>query len=201
MMQSNFKIAVTGGIGSGKSTAVDIIKDLGYPVYSCDQITAELYENQKVLKGLKNLFPTAIKGFFKLKADKKEISKIVFNDLDKRKELNDFLMPLILDALFNNLNKENGLVFAEVPLLYETNLQNEFDQVFVITRDMNTRIDSVMKRSNLTKEQVVSRINAQFDYENFTATSEIVITNDGDIENLKAQILNAVETAKKNLIK
>lgn len=197
MTQNNIKVAVTGGIGSGKSTVISLIKEMGYPVISCDEITAELYKKQTVLRKLKRLFPTAINGIIKLKADKSKISRIVFNDKAKRKELNDLLMPLILKELFIKLNNEKGVVFAEVPLLYETNLQDEFDQIFVITRDKTQRVKSVICRSNLTEQQVIERINAQFDYDNFTPTREIVIENDGEINSLKEKIAAAVEKVKK----
>jgi dephospho-CoA kinase len=197
MKNSNLKIAITGGIGSGKSTAITLIKEMGYPVVSCDEITAELYKKQTVLRKLKRLFPTAINGIIKLKADKTEISRIVFSDKAKRKELNELLMPLILKELFIRLNREKGVVFAEVPLLYETNLQDEFDQVFVITRNKTARINSVITRSNLTEQQVNERILAQFDYDNFTPTREIIIKNDGEINSLKEKIAAAVEKVKK----
>ena len=193
MTQNSIKVAVTGGIGSGKSTVISIIKEMGYPVISCDEITAELYKKQTVLRKLKRLFPTAINGIIKLKADKAKISRIVFNDKAKRKELNDLLMPLILKELFIKLNNEKGVVFAEVPLLYETSLQDEFDQIFVITRDKTQRVKSVICRSNLTEQQVVERINAQFDYDYFTPTREIVIENDGEINSLKEKIAAAVK--------
>lgn len=195
MTQNNIKVAITGGIGSGKSTAITLIKEMGYSVVSCDEITAELYKKQTVLRKLKRLFPTAIKGIIKLKADKTEISRIVFSDKAKRKELNELLMPLILKELFRRLNREKGVVFAEVPLLFETNLQVEFDHVLVITRDKEKRIESVMARSNMTKEQVLERINAQFDYDAFSATREIVIENDGDLETLKEKLTSAIANA------
>lgn len=195
MTQNNIKVAITGGIGSGKSTAITLIKEMGYPVVSCDEITAELYQKRQVLSGLKKIFPTAVSGIIKLKADKKLIASAIFSDKNKYNALNDFLMPLIQKELFLRLNKHSGLVFAEVPLLFETNLQVEFDHVLVITRDKEKRIESVMARSNMTKEQVLERINAQFDYDAFSATHEIVIENDGDLETLKEKLTSAIANA------
>ena len=195
MMQNNFKIEITGGIGSGKSTTVNIIKDLGYPVFSCDQITAELYKSQRILRGLKKLFPTAVKGFFRLCADKKEIASIIFNDKEKYNALNDFLMPEILKKLFADINAVNGVAFAEVPLLFERNLADKFDAVIVIMRNRTDRIKSVMARSNLTEKDVLERINAQFDYDTFKNNGEFIVNNDGNIEQLKEQILTAISSA------
>ena len=196
-MAENFKIAITGGIGSGKSTVSEIIKSAGYTVISCDQINAELYKNRKTLKGLKKIFPTAIKGFFKLVADKKEIAKIAFSDQKKYKALNDYLIPKIKENLFARLKTENGLVFAEVPLLYESNLKNDFDGVIVVTRNKDQRIKSVMTRSALTEEDVISRINMQIDYDTLSISDEKVIVNDGNIDDLTEKIQNILNELKK----
>jgi dephospho-CoA kinase len=199
MMQNNCKIAVTGGIGSGKSVAVSIIKELGYPVFSCDQITAVLYENKTVLKGLKKIFPTAIKGIFNLKADKKEIARIIFSDKSKYEQLNDFLMPLILSELFDKLKGEKGLVFAEVPLLFEFNATNYFDKIIVVTRELNARIESVKTRSKLSTEQIKERIASQFDYDNNDLSSYEIITNNGTIADLEQQVKDLIEQSKTDL--
>ena len=73
-------IGLTGGIGSGKSAALNALKENGYKTVSCDDITRELYKKRKTLKKLRGEFPSAIKGRLFLKADKKEIARIVFSD-------------------------------------------------------------------------------------------------------------------------
>lgn len=187
-MEKNIKIAITGGIGSGKSSACAIIKELNYPIISSDDIVKKLYREQKILRGLKKIFPSAIKGFFALKADKAKIAQIAFSDEKKYKELNDFFLPKIIDILFKEMDRLSGLVFAEVPLLFESNLQDRFDKVIVIKRDLESRIESVKIRSNLDRNEVLSRINMQFDYSSFKEKDEIVIDNDGDLENLRQNV-------------
>lgn len=196
-MEKNIKIAITGGIGSGKSTVCDLIQSMGYTVISCDKITAELYENAKVLRGIKKLFPTAVKGLFKLKAQKAEIAKIIFSDKQKYDQLNDFIMPMIKEILFDRLNMHSGIVFAEVPLLYEANLKDEFDQVIVVTRDKEKRIKSVMERSLLTDTQVLLRMNMQINYDDINFSNEKIIENNGDLLNLKEKTVNLLNTLKK----
>lgn len=186
-------IAVTGGIGSGKSTAIEILENLNYPVFSSDQIVNELYNKRWVRKKLKELFPTAVKGFF-LKVDRKEISKIVFNDKIMLERLTSLVTPLVLDEILRLFNKTKGVCFAEVPLLFECNFQNHFDKVLIITRSLRDRIESVKKRSNLTEEQIVLRINSQFDYEHSDLSSYTVINNDGDFDKLKNNILEYLKT-------
>lgn len=186
-------IAVTGGIGSGKSTAIEILENLNYPVFSSDQIVNELYNKRWVRKKLKALFPTAVKGFF-LKVDRKEISKIVFNDKIMLERLTNLITPLVLDEILQLFKKTGGICFAEVPLLFECNFQNHFDKVLIITRSLRERIESVKKRSNLTEEQIVLRINSQFDYEHSDLSSYTVINNDGDFDKLKNNVLEYLKT-------
>ena len=76
-------IALTGGIGSGKSTVLNCIKDLGYPVLSSDAIVSDLYKTARVKRMLKKAFPTAVKGYLFPYIDRKELSSIIFNDGEK----------------------------------------------------------------------------------------------------------------------
>ena len=188
-------IAVTGGIGSGKSTALSILTERGFPVVSCDEFTRKLYEEHSVKARLKELFPSAVTGTTRLRADKKAIASICFNDDESYKKLCDALsMPTFAAALkrADTLGKSHDLVFMEVPLLFEYGLQSEFDEVLVITRPLNERIESVKKRSGLTEAEIRARIARQFDYSAARLSDYIVIENDGTKERLKEKLLSAV---------
>ena len=182
-------IALTGGIGSGKSTALKILSGAGFRVLSSDEIVSELYEKRRVKKFLKHLFPTAVKGLINLKIDRKEIARITFSDKVKHKELTDTVTKMVLKEILARGKKFGGVVFAEVPLLFECGFTPYFDGVMVITRDKTARIESVKSRSNLTEEQILSRMQAQVDYEKFDLTPFRVIVNDGDENALKEKVL------------
>ena len=180
------KIAITGGIGSGKSEVSKIIKSLGYEVFSCDEINAELLKKRKVLKQLKVLFPTTVKGFFRPKLDKRALSSVVFSDKSALEDLNGLLHPLIMETLLSKMEKAKAkAVFSEVPLLFEEGYHDLFDSVIVVKRDKEERIKSVIKRSNLTKEEVIRRINNQIDYDKLDFKGLNIIVNDKDIDTLK----------------
>ena len=185
-------IALTGGIGSGKSCALEIIQALGYKTLSSDAIVKELYENIEVRKLLKPLFPTAVSGEDFI-LDKKAISDIAFNDKSLHLALTELITPMVIAEIFKRTANESGLVFVEVPLLFECEFTDMFDGVLVIVRDIDERIKSVITRSNLTVEQVKARINNQFDYENSDLSSFTVIKNDGTKEMLKEKILLAIK--------
>ena len=107
-MKDNYLIAVTGGIGSGKSRVLSIIKDLGYPTLSCDQVTDEVYKKCYVKRRLAKIFPNARHGKIFIKIDKKIIAKEVFSNKQKLKELTDFLTPIILEQTLKKARKIQG---------------------------------------------------------------------------------------------
>lgn len=186
-------IAVTGGIGTGKSLALSVIKESGFSVIDCDAIVKELYKKRKVKNGVKNIFPSAVKGKLRLKVDKNAIAREVFASPEKHRALTEFFAPKVLNIALLRAKRLGGKVFIEVPLLFELGKTNLFDDVIVITRNLEDRINSVMARSSLTREQVLERINCQFDYENADLSKHLIIKNDGLVEEFKAKILNMIK--------
>lgn len=182
------KIAITGGIGSGKSTVSNIIKNLGYTVVSTDEITAKLHADQNVLLKIKEIFPSAVTGEKQLFLDKNILSEEIFFDKEKLSRLNKLMHPLIMNNTFDILDKY-PVAFAEVPLLFESKLESMFDKVIVVKRDKNSRVSSVIKRSNLTENQVLSRINNQIDYDTFDFSKYNVIIND-NLDMLEQKVKN-----------
>ena len=194
-MNSQKIIAVTGGIGSGKSSVLKILNDLGYSVFSCDEILSEVYRSRSVKKQLKKLFPSAVKGLIILRVDRKTLSSIVFASPENRKKLENITHPEILRLAKEKIKKVGAkLSFLEVPLLFEGNYQDQFDGVIVVKRSLEDRISSVIARSNLTKKEVEKRISAQVDYDLLDLSKYIVIQNDGDLNSLKEKTLQAIET-------
>lgn len=192
-------IAVTGGIGSGKSKVIEIIESLGFPTISCDEVTKKLYKKQSVLRKIKKIIPSGIKGKFFLKPDKKRIADVIFNDKNKYAEFTEFLTILTLEKTLKLASKLKGLVFIEVPLLFEFNAESYFDKIIVVTRELNTRIESVKTRSKLSTEQVKERIASQFDYDNNDLSSYEIITNNGTLSDLEQQVKDLIEQSKTDL--
>ena len=186
-------IAITGGIGSGKSTVTSIAKEMGFTTLSCDAIVTELYQKRKVKLLIKKHFPTAVKGFIFPKLDRKELSSIVFKDKDKLNLLTNLITPIVLDEVINRAQKLTGKVFVEVPLLFECACQNKFDFVLVVMRSLEQRVESVKKRSNLTEEEILARINSQVNYDTLDLTNYIVIENNLSVEILKEKVKNIIE--------
>ncbi len=186
-------IAITGGIGSGKSTVLNLLRKLNYTVFSSDEIVTELYQTRKVKKILKGLFPNAVNGLMFLSVDRKAIAKEVFSDKAKHLALTNAITPLVLEEIKKRTQKIDGACFVEVPLLFECNYQTFFDGVWVIVRSLEQRIESVITRSNLTREQVLSRIKNQVDYDAIDLAPYTVIKNDGTEQDLKSTVTDLLK--------
>lgn len=192
----DIKIAVTGGIGSGKSAVLEIIKDLGYNVVSCDEVYAQLLQEDDFVKGVSfemGVKPIRVEN--KLFLDRKAISNIVFNDKRMLKRLNDFTHSEILKRAFSLY--DSGIVFYEVPLLFEGGYESKFDKVFVVVRDYEARVLSAMKRDNATRAEVERKIKNQVNYDKIDLSLHTIIENNHGIDELRLVIVNAIEEIKK----
>ena len=185
-------IAITGGIGSGKSTVLNFLKQLGFPVYSCDAIYLELLREKEYVSKLASIFPEVV---IKDKIDKNRLASIVFSNKCAREQLNKLAHPLVMERLLKRMKEENSeIVFAEVPLLFEGNFEYLFDEVWVIRREVDERIKSVCIRDEISPNNVKARIESQIDYEDESFQKRIknnkicLIENKGNLQTLKREV-------------
>lgn len=190
MTQNSQKIAITGGIGSGKSTVCNIIKELGYPVYSCDKIYKELLAVPEFINRIADEFgQTAVVGG---RLNREALSAIVFGDGEKLKKLNSITHPAIMDMALKKMDS-HALSFVEVPLLFENGFQNLFSGVIVVLRGREQRIAAVTSRDNLLQKDVELRIKNQLDYDNFDFSEYYVIHNCGNLSDLRLKITDILK--------
>lgn len=193
------KIAITGGIGSGKSTVCSLLKKKGYSVFSCDDIYGEIVVSDSYIQKIKALFPTAVENN---QIDKKRLSDIVFSDTEKREQLNSVAHPLIMQELIKRMeNDEEEISFAEVPLLFEGGFDALFDGILIVNRSEKKRILAVYERDGLSEEEIRRRISVQFsyhlhsnNYQNFTRTPIFIINNNAGIEDLDRDLDGFIKT-------
>lgn len=189
------KIAITGGIGSGKSTVSEIIRKMGYVVVSADKVYSELLLNEDFVKEiceLMNISPIEKDG--RITIDRKALSALVFSDKTQLSRLNDFTHPRIMDEIFRRSEGVEPLFFAEVPLLFERGYETEFDNVFVVRRQLDLRLSGTVKRDGKTEAEIRKVIDNQFDYEgNKSGYKSIIIENNGTIHELETEVLEAVK--------
>lgn len=188
------KIAVTGGLGSGKSEFCGILREMGYPVFSCDEINRELWKDPSYLSELAGLFPDCLTDGL---PDKTKLSRKVFSDERARARLNALSQPRIMQELIRRMNGFPTTVFAEVPLLFEGGYEKLFDAVIALRRDRETRISAVSKRDGLTRTDALARIQRQFDPDKLEEKHCLIVENDGDRAALKQKaelILQAIRS-------
>ena len=186
------KIAVTGGIGSGKSSVIKRIAELGFPIFSCDEINKNLLQDKVYIQQLGEIFPDVVENGA---INKSVLRKIVFQDEEKRKLLNKIAHPIIMERLIEAMENSNaGITFAEVPLLYEENYEDLFDQIIVVYRDVEDRISSICKRDQISEGDAKLSIRVQFDYDSIENQVRLkkdntwVICNNGSISLLNDKV-------------
>ncbi len=184
-------IALTGGIGTGKSTVSNLFKEKGVTVIDLDQLVRDL---QKPGKDVYNRIVEAF-GEEILDAngeiDRRKLGSIVFLDPEKRETLNKIVHPKVLselkDRLFKLEKKGEKLIVVEIPLLYELGLQKLFDAVILVYAPEDLQIKRVMARDSLSKQEAINRINSQIPIEEKRKKAEYVIDNSGSLENTRQQ--------------
>lgn len=153
------KIAITGGIGSGKTTVCKYIEKLGYKVFYSDLIAKELVNtNNKLQSEIINEF--GIESFINNKYNAIYIANIVFNNSEKLEKLNYIFKPYI-DENFEKISNENENFFYESALIFEHKIEHKFDYIISTIAWKNVIIDRVMKRNNISKEDIIKIIDSQ----------------------------------------
>ena len=184
-------VAITGGIGSGKSTVCDILRSLGYEVYSADQISHELYKDENIQEKIKKIFPECI---VEGEIDRKILAEIVFSDQSKKRKLEKIFHPKVIQRLKKRMSESHEkIIFAEIPLLFEGGFENEFDRVIVVIRPLKDRIKSVMERDGLSEIEVMARIKNQYNYEENSFSAHSIVYNQGDKEFIQQQVLKILD--------
>lgn len=190
------KVAITGGIGSGKSTAAAILGEFGYKCESADKIYHELLSDEKFVEKISEYMgiePIFCNG--KKILDKKTLSDKVFGDKKELKRLNEFTHPVVMDVMMRKMEslKNEKIVFAEVPVLFEGGFDNLFDYVVVIKKNIESRVIKTMDRDGKSADDVKRVVAAQIDYDNIEENEKfIVVNNDGTIVDLKENLKSVV---------
>ena len=170
-------VGLTGGIGSGKTTIAKHINSLGIPVYIADDAAKKILLLPEILNALKLVFGDTVFEDGILNKDK--LSKIVFNNPEMLKQLNQIVHPAVKIDFDNwlTLNKNQPLVVKEAAILFECGGYKDCDVTITIVAPINERIQRVMARENTNSEAVLSRMNNQWTDEMRMEKSDYVIEN------------------------
>ena len=199
--RKKIKVAVTGNIGSGKSTFTKFLFEAGYPVILADDISKEILAGDpEVRKEVVNEF--GAESFLGNKINKRYIADNIFSDPKKLKKINSILHPRVrkrIDYLSLEYFKTNDIVFVEAALIFESKIEKMYDYVVLITADKNLR----MKRSTVTKkiseEDFIKRDNNQLKEDLKKKKADFTFINNGSKDELKDKAILLANLLKSTL--
>ncbi len=190
------KVGLTGGIGAGKSTVAKIIEAMGYPVFYSDIEAKKLLDNnENVIKKLIQQFGAVVNNENII--DRKKLAQLVFNDKKNLEIINGIVHPEV--RIQFNLWAEKQkvkLVFNEAAILFETGNYRQFDKNILVVAPVSIRIERVMKRDNISLDEVQKRINNQWNDEKKMPLADYIISNDNK-RALLIQIENVIQDINK----
>lgn len=174
------RIAVIGGIGSGKSEVMKIAKEKGFFCLSADEINAELLKTPSYIQKLATLFPSVVSNGV---VDKGALAKIVFSDQNERKKLNALAHPEIMRVISEC--KESPLA-VELPLFIEGG-DEAFDEIVYVRAPLFKRIARLKKGRGMSVKQAVSRIRSQVPSAVLRAKATMIVDNSRSLSALQAR--------------
>jgi len=199
------KVGLTGGIGTGKSHVAKIFIELGCYVFDADKIARQVVEPGEV--GFEKVVAEFGKEILAEDGtiDRAKLGQIVFSSPEKREKLNQILHPIIIakqDSLISEtINQDpNAIVIIDAALMIETGSYKRFDKLIVVYCDRESQIERVMKRNNLPRNEVESRINSQMPSDEKRKYADIEIDTSGTFEETEDKV-KAVYQELKGLAK
>ena len=188
---------LTGGIGAGKSTVANMFQESGIPVVLADDVGREVASkgSDGLAEIVRSFGPDVLDSNGEL--DRRKLGTLIFNDPDRRRELEGILHPRVRDQsreLFSQLEQAgNQIVVYESALLYETQRHTEMRGVILVTASEEQRIARVRSRDGSEEEAVRQRIKAQMDEEEKRGLADYIIENNGDLQALKREVDSLIE--------
>lgn len=177
------KIAITGGIGSGKSYVSSIFESLNIPIYNADVNSKKIVSSNLELKS-KLIEILGEDCYINGELNKKKLANFIFSSDENRLLINSIIHPYVLkDFLkWSEEHSQYDIVGMESAILFESGFNKYVDKVVMVYAPLEIRINRTMSRDNSTREEVLARISAQMDDEQKRALSHYIINNGGDNE-------------------
>ena len=188
-------IGLTGGVGTGKSTVSQILKDRGFSVIDLDVISHEVIEFSSVVEKIVQNFGREVldedeAGNCTISREK--LGKIIFANKEKRLALNSIMHPEILKVMHKKIleckSEKNKIIFVEVQLLFEVQWEKEFDYILLVAAKRDMQVRRVLERDKRSEEEAWNIINSQMSLDEKREKSDFVIENDGNMDDLNKKV-------------
>lgn len=185
-------IGLTGGIGTGKSTVSKYLVKKGFEIADADQIARDItLPGSPVINRITAAFGEefVVDGVLQ----RKKLGKYVFESAERKKTLDGIMMTTIISIIDERIHNAEGHIIIDAPLLFEVGLDNRCDRVFVVNADTEVRIERVMNRDGISRQEVLDRIANQMPMEDKIERADFVLDNSGSREELYHQIDEAIK--------
>lgn len=186
-----FRLGLTGGFATGKSTVAGIFEELGCPVVSADAIVHDLLSHDTTtINDIRYAFGDGVLNGNSI--DRHKLAQRVFTNPAERKTLESILHPRVGDVMKREaarLEQEgHTLACFEIPLLYEAGWEAWCDAVLVVDCDESAQVAWAMSKLGISRDDALARIRAQLPLAEKKKRADVIIDNTGPLENLKSQI-------------
>ena len=188
-------IGLTGGIASGKSTVVEMIKEVGYKVIDADQLVHDMQaKGGRLYRALHDWLGEDI-----LLSDgelnRPKLGKLIFSSEEMRHQSAEIQGKIIREELAvkrDCLVKEEDVFFMDIPLLIENGYQDWFDQIWLVAVSPEIQCQRLMKRNHLSVEEAKMRIDSQMSLAEKMPYASLVLDNNGSLDDLKEKVKSAI---------
>jgi len=187
------RVALTGGIGTGKSTASKILNELGAFIFDADEEAKNILKNNETVQSeLIAEFGTDIMSGDE-NIDNNKLARIAFQDQDYQLRLNSIIHPYVfqeIDKSFDDVLEKGtyDIFVVDAALIYESGADTHMDYVIVITALLKVRMERALQRETLARDEILKRMDLQWSEEEKIALSDFVIHNDNTEEELRASV-------------
>lgn len=186
------RVALTGGIATGKSHVLAQLAKLGAPTIDADKLARDVVApGTPGLKAVVDRFGEDVLDQMG-GLDRRKLGAIVFSDPVARRDLEEIIHPAVrgaIDEWYASLGEvPAGFAVADIPLLYETARQREFDAVIVTACDTNTQLTRIMARDGISEAEARARIAAQLPMSEKIRRADYVINTDGSFDETSVQV-------------
>jgi len=185
-------IGLTGGIACGKSVVSAYLKEKGYLIIDADLIARECVAPGSL--GIKAVAQAFGQEYVKDGIlDRAKLAELIFSDEQAREKLNRITWPLITEKVLQMIQENEGLIFLDAALLFESNMDKLCDQIWLVKADETIQRKRLMERNRLTAEEAQNRIAAQGNWNEKEALVQQVFDNNGTKNELYEKIEKALE--------